>query len=67
MAVIPAVTIRPKPPAGQLGSVELKSSKKEDKKQVIQVHDPEPDTEHTEDGGLFPLVYSHTVVTSFIT
>ncbi|XP_059156229.1 leucine-rich repeat-containing protein 71-like isoform X7 [Physella acuta] len=50
MAVIPSVTVRPKPPAGQSGSVELKSSKKEDKKQVIQVHDPEPDTEHPEDG-----------------
>ncbi|XP_055878700.1 leucine-rich repeat-containing protein 71-like isoform X3 [Biomphalaria glabrata] len=52
MSAIPNVLLRQKSLTGQSGSVDLKSSKREDKKQpVAQVHDAsEADTEINEDG-----------------
>ncbi|KAH9495024.1 Leucine-rich repeat-containing protein 71 [Bulinus truncatus] len=52
MSVIPNVQLRQKSLTGQSGSVDLKSSKKEDKKQpVAPVHDAtDADTELNEDG-----------------
>ncbi|CAL1530498.1 unnamed protein product [Lymnaea stagnalis] len=51
MAVIPNIVTRPKVPTGQSSAVDLKPTKKEDKRlTLLQVHEPDPDPELNQDG-----------------